>query len=119
MTPKRLQQRRTKGWQKPDGAISVARPHKWGNPFKVGEHTAEEAVRRYRQWLPSAPIYRDIAELTGRDLMCWCPLNQPCHADVLLELANLHNEAEATAAQAPKPKNRGGFAWPHQEDERP
>jgi hypothetical protein len=35
MTPKRLQQRRTKGWQKPDGAISVARPHKWGNPFEV------------------------------------------------------------------------------------
>jgi hypothetical protein len=28
------------------------------------------------------------AELVGRDLMCWCPLNQPCHADVLLEIAN-------------------------------
>ena len=26
--------------------------------------------------------------LAGRDLACWCPLDQPCHADVLLELAN-------------------------------
>jgi hypothetical protein len=28
------------------------------------------------------------AELGGRDLACWCTLDQPCHADVLLELAN-------------------------------
>jgi hypothetical protein len=34
--PERVQQRRIKGWQKPDGAISAARPHKWGNPFEVG-----------------------------------------------------------------------------------
>jgi hypothetical protein len=27
-------------------------------------------------------------ELAGRDLACWCDLDQPCHADVLLELAN-------------------------------
>jgi hypothetical protein len=31
----------------------------------------------------------DVREqLAGRDLACWCPLDQPCHADVLLELAN-------------------------------
>ncbi len=29
-----------------------------------------------------------LSELRGHDLACWCPLNQPCHADVLLELAN-------------------------------
>jgi hypothetical protein len=27
-----------------------------------------------------------VAPLLGRDLACWCPLDQPCHADVLLEL---------------------------------
>ena len=27
-------------------------------------------------------------ELRGKDLACWCPLGQPCHADVLLEVAN-------------------------------
>lgn len=35
--------------------------------------------------LPKIP---DLAPLRGRDLACWCPLDQPCHADVLLELAN-------------------------------
>jgi hypothetical protein len=34
---------------------------------------------RLREWL---------APLVGRDLACWCPLDQPCHADVLLEIAN-------------------------------
>jgi len=29
-----------------------------------------------------------LPSLHGRDLACWCPLDQPCHADVLLELAN-------------------------------
>lgn len=28
------------------------------------------------------------AELAGRDLVCWCPVYQACHADVLLEIAN-------------------------------
>lgn len=30
----------------------------------------------------------DLPELSGRDLACWCPLGQPCHADVLIEAAN-------------------------------
>jgi hypothetical protein len=76
-TPNRVQQQRTKGWKKPDGAISVARPHKWGNPFKVGVHAvdAAEAVRQYRQWLPDTDLYQRLSDLTGHDLMCFCPLN--------------------------------------------
>jgi hypothetical protein len=36
-----------------------------------------------------APSREEIREaLRGKNLMCWCPTNQPCHADVLLELAN-------------------------------
>jgi hypothetical protein len=27
-------------------------------------------------------------QLAGHDLACWCSLDQPCHADVLLKLAN-------------------------------
>jgi len=27
-------------------------------------------------------------ELAGKNLMCWCPEDQPCHADTLLEIAN-------------------------------
>lgn len=35
------------------------------------------------------PTHDEIrAELAGRDLACWCPLDGPCHADVLLEIAN-------------------------------
>jgi hypothetical protein len=39
-------------------------------------------------WLPGQDLYRQLLELTGHDLMCFCELDQPCHADVLLELAN-------------------------------
>jgi hypothetical protein len=91
VNPKRVQQRRTSGWRKPEGAISVARPHKWGNPFVVGDNgvrTAASAVQLYRMWLPGQDLCRQLSELTGHDLMCFCDLDQPCHADVLLELAN-------------------------------
>ena len=39
--------------------------------------------------LPKRPTMDEIvAELRGKNLACWCPLDAPCHADVLLELAN-------------------------------
>lgn len=103
--PKRIQLLRTKGWRKPAGVIVVSRPSKWGNPYRVGEtyvrrrpygthdrftvHDATEAVRLYRRWLfTQEHSYNLIPELKGHDLACWCPLDKPCHADVLLELAN-------------------------------
>lgn len=110
--PQRIQRQRTKGWRMPAGAVYVGRPTKWGNPHAVGEsfdwwvmgktitstiNDAAEAVEYYRFWLddqhpddiPSGPSRQTIiGELGGRDLVCWCPLDQPCHADVLLELAN-------------------------------
>jgi Domain of unknown function (DUF4326) len=89
--PKRVQLRRTKGWRKPEGAIVVARPSKWGNAFTVGEHgitDAANAVRLYRQWLVGTHLRNQVSELAGHDLMCFCPIDRPCHADVLLELAN-------------------------------
>lgn len=98
MKPKRVQLRRTKGWRKPEGCIVVSRPSKWGNPFRVGDAhpdhgwpmSREEAVALHREaalgerW----PITHDFSELRGHDLACFCPLDQPCHASVLLELAN-------------------------------
>ena len=33
-------------------------------------------------------LKNDLYELRGKDLACWCRLDQPCHADVLLEIAN-------------------------------
>lgn len=41
---------------------------------------------------PVTWVYPGVAEirehLAGRDLACWCRLGDPCHADVLLEIAN-------------------------------
>jgi hypothetical protein len=125
--PKRIQLRRTKGWRKPPGAIVVARPSKWGNPFAVRQCSTplcradrlavrhwhvydpdagafglseptksvaagvavdwfHQAIYDESEWVPETDAIR--TELAGRDLACWCPLDQPCHADVLLELAN-------------------------------
>lgn len=88
--PTRVQLRRTKGWRKPEGAVVVSRPGKWGNPFSVEEFGREDAVRLHRDWLLSLPDIMALArtELAGKDLACWCPPDQPCHADVLLKVAN-------------------------------
>ena len=76
--------------QIPPDAIYVGRPSKWGNPFKIGrDGTREEVVAMYRKYLMKADeeVKAHLEELRGKDLVCWCaPL--PCHADVLLELAN-------------------------------
>ncbi len=68
-------------------AVNVARPSKWGNPWRVGEPgipDAAEAVRRFRELSNGT---KPPAELRGKNLACWCS-DGPCHADVLLEIAN-------------------------------
>lgn len=110
-TPKRIQRKRTKGWRMPEGAVYVGRPTKWGNPYRVERDnwhwtarsdtsiigTFDEqasalywAVQAFRAWWGERAVTNDEirGELAGRDLACWCPLDQPCHADVLLEIAN-------------------------------
>lgn len=96
--PKRIQLRRTKGWRKPEGAIVVSRPSRYGNPYVVGDllnggnMSPEEVVEHFRRALLDGRLQFGVREvqamLRGRDLACWCPLDQPCHADVLLEVAN-------------------------------
>ena len=101
----------------PPNTVSVTRPGKWGNPFRVGGYfyvgpgrgrpgmarcealsatwadarftkieTAAQAVAMYRTYLERYP--EDLSDLRGKNLACFCPLDQPCHAAVLLELAN-------------------------------
>lgn len=51
--------------------------------------TAAEAVDWYRWYRSVAPLSAHVLELLrGKNLACWCPLDQPCHADILLEFAN-------------------------------
>ncbi len=88
-TPHRVQRSRAKGWRMPEGAVYVGRPTKWGNPFAGdgGQSWRAAAVEAFRLDNHRRPA-SDFAELRGRTLVCWCPLNEPCHADVLLEIAN-------------------------------
>ena len=114
--PAEIQLRRVKGWRLPPGAVSVARPTKWGNPYRVGVEveTAEEAVLAYARDLidaalcrlsaesmtvwrenhpmgPAGPFYvisHACSRLRHRGLACFCRIGTPCHRAVLLELAN-------------------------------
>ena len=129
--PERIQRQRTAGWKMPEGAISVARPSRYGNPFRVictatvagppwtvikdwdrgigaampfdavflssssPSFAMEQAVELYetlltvrqRDWEP-ARFEKWISGARGRDLACFCPLDRPCHVDVLLRVAN-------------------------------
>lgn len=105
--PFRVQRKRLKGWKMPDNTVSVCRPGKWGNHFIVSPNvrpgsrsgalytavpTVEDAVECYRIWLTSEVnsgwVIAAKTELRGKNLACFCALDQPCHADVLLEIAN-------------------------------
>jgi hypothetical protein len=88
-----VQLSRAKGWRKPAGVVVVARPSRWGNPFRLGvDGDRATCVARYRAALARGELgftEDDVhRELAGRDLACWCPLGEACHADVLLDVAN-------------------------------
>ncbi len=105
MMPIRIQRKRTRGWRKPPNSVCVTRGGPWGNPFvvrtdlepgaKIGASysavpTVDDAIACFRLWAEADADYiaRARKNLCGKDLACFCPLNDPCHADVLLELAN-------------------------------
>lgn len=116
--PQRIRLSRKKGWRMPAGAVKVDRTTRYGNPFVVGEpnclgwgdvRDTAHAVWLFRQWLATparsivheAERHRTLLEylpaLAGHDLACWCVAGSPCHADVLLELANRPDIAEVCA----------------------
>lgn len=117
MAPVRIQRKRTKGWKAPEGAVYVGRGTVFGNPIKVtAKCPAKHAAKMFRRMMKmsqmklmesikfedgseapmdglAAVIWRQtvlkrLPELRGKDLMCFCALDQPCHADMLLEWAN-------------------------------
>ena len=115
-SPCRIQRKRTKGWRMPQNTVYVGRPGKYGNPFKVGDDLGwgkkcccrAEAVRLFEEFLSCDPTGRIIAsharsELRGKNLACFCPLDQPCHADVLLRVANVKVLPPATGSAPPNP----------------
>ena len=83
----------------PENTVSVCRPGKWGNPYKVGEYgSAESCVKRFKDDLlhPNSRLgfdFEEIEQLRGKNLACFCAPGSQCHADVLLGLANAKVEA--------------------------
>jgi hypothetical protein len=119
-TPVRLRRSRAKGARlvSPNGlpVVCVTRGTKWGNPFSVWQHadvrvgTPAEAVHLFRLLVTGdagllarypflrgryAEIATSIDSLLGKNLACFCKPGEPCHADVLLELANAPAEVRA------------------------
>lgn len=104
--PLRIQRRRAKGWRLPPNTVCVDRSTKWGNPFVVGrDGTRKRCVELFEALCHGLICYskpanpkaqrayleravKNIGELRGKNLACWCPLNAPCHADVLMRAAN-------------------------------
>lgn len=115
--PERIQLLRLKGWRMPANTVKVDRSTNWGNRFAVTAcidvgyadniHDARRlCVGCFRDWLLKGDLSEwwngcteeereswvwmraNLDTLFGKNLACWCPLDVPCHADVLLEIAN-------------------------------
>jgi len=74
-------------WKKNPNAVYIGRPSKWGNPFKVSKYGLRKCLEKYCEWLENQlRIDTDFLEpLRGKDLVCFCPLSQTCHADIIIE----------------------------------
>jgi len=113
--PERIQLSRAKGWRMQENTVKVDRTTRWGNHWEVWrdvdngtwvctrnhrEHhnvpskaaglamAVEKHSAEMRASADSYGFATEILELRGKNLACWCKLGEPCHADVLLELAN-------------------------------
>lgn len=110
--PTRIQLRRSKGWRMPPDTVKVDRSTRWGNPFDwrtaqdewggTDDEAKASVVSIFRDWLTMEEAERfaaqlrprrieilaNLRDLRGKNLACWCAPGSPCHADVLLELAN-------------------------------
>ncbi len=105
--PVRLQLSRKKGFNLQEhsravnglDAVNVARPSRWGNPYRVGDRLYDDQRRNPISQQDAVDLYErrecgrwrsaEIArELKGRNLACWSAPDQPCPADILLERAN-------------------------------
>jgi hypothetical protein len=108
MTAQRVTLSRKKGWKMPPNTVKVCRPGKWGNPFMVsdvidfyiGDKSLAQAdcVDSHKRWImegtnhssdDAPPSIEEIrSQLRGKNLACWCKQGTPCHADILLKIAN-------------------------------
>jgi hypothetical protein len=73
----------------PPNTVYVGRPTKYGNPYSMADGLERETcIEFYEAWLQDQ-LRKDphlLDPLKGKDLACFCPLDKPCHADVLLQV---------------------------------
>jgi hypothetical protein len=98
--PERIQRKRTKGWKMPPNTVYVGRGTQWGNPYVIGRYYVDSethewvvfdrdgVIELYKNLFDEKSLGGIRRELRGKNLCCWCALDQPCHADWLLEIAN-------------------------------
>jgi hypothetical protein len=57
--------------------------------YYTRESAAVDAIKCYELWLMKDSLINDAVKvLRGNNLSCWCRLDEKCHADLLLKLAN-------------------------------
>lgn len=65
---------------------------KYGNPYELEDYDRDTVLKLYEKWLDEKlaedPAFLD--ELIGKDLACWCSLDEDCHADILLRRLEGH-----------------------------
>lgn len=97
--PYRVQRLRSKGWRMPENTVYVGRGSKWGNPHRIGSSgpngqrlDAAMTCQLFKADLLAGRLRftcSDVQDtLRGRNLACWCRPTQPCHANILLSIAN-------------------------------
>jgi hypothetical protein len=124
--PTRVQLSRAKGWRMPPKTVIVSRPSKYGNPHDwriwrgdwpswapITKHESDgisrdewckdRATQAFQEDLADGSLVLPVADLRGKNLACWCKVGSPCHADVLLELANA-SPVDGTTARQTEPR---------------
>lgn len=122
--PVRLQLSRKAGFRLQDHslatnglpAVNVSRPTKWGNPYdwrdwrevwpfepnpwgteiNRDDWCRDRATQSFEEALSDGEVVLPVEKLRGKNLACWCKRGAPCHADVLLDLANRPRCEEAS-----------------------
>lgn len=90
----------------PENTVYVGRPSVFGNPFSLEHFTPEFALAEFRAWISCKTVNRwphltedrerllaELPKLRDKDVACWCPLDKPCHADVLLAMVANVNQS--------------------------
>ncbi len=79
--------------------VFIGRPSKWGSPFSHKEKSTakyrtksrKESILKHKEWLLNGEgryLLKDINELKGKTLGCWCEAGKSCHGDILVKLVN-------------------------------